>query len=160
MSSPFFSKYLTEIGKIPLLTPEREAELGRIVQIGLRTKATKPQRRASEDAQGELIHRNLKLVVSVANRFYGCGLTLEEMTFDGNQGLTEAAKRFNPFLFKARFSTYGTSWIQQAIRQGIQRAHTVRLPIRRANPTRNPSEANCLESPSASCQHPRNDPSE
>ena len=132
MSSPFFSKYLSEIGSIPLLAPEREAELGRIVQIGLRTEATEPQKRASEEAQGELIHRNLKLVVSVANRFYGCGLTLEEMTFDGNQGLTEAAKRFDSFRFKTRFSTYATFWIQQAIRQGIQHS-AASLPPGKSN---------------------------
>ena len=136
MSSPFFSKYLSEIGNIPLLTPEREAELGRIAQIGLRSGATGAQNRASEEARNELIRRNLKLVVSIANRFLSCGLTLEEMTFDGNQGLTEAAKRFNPFLFQNRFSTYASFWIQQAIRQGIQRAHTVRVPSRRANQLR------------------------
>jgi RNA polymerase primary sigma factor len=124
MSSPFFSKHLSEIGNIPLLAPEREVDLGRIVQIGLRTEATEPQKRASEEAQGELIHRNLKLVVSVANRFYGCGLTLEEMTFDGNQGLTEAAKRFD--------STYATFWIQQAIRQGIQHS-AASLPPGKSN---------------------------
>lgn len=131
MSSPLFSKYLTEIGSIPLLTPEREAELGRIVQFGVRTDATETQKIASEEAQQELIRSNLKLVVSIANRFLGSAVTLEEMTSDGNQGLTESAKRYNP-VFKTRFSTYATWWIQQAIRQGLQRSHTVRTPVRRA----------------------------
>ena len=103
MSSPLFSKYLSKTGDIPLLTREREAELGRIVQTGLRPEATENQKRACEDAQHELVQKNLKLVVGTAKRFLRGALTLEEMTSDGNQGLTEAAKRYNP-AFKTRFS--------------------------------------------------------
>lgn len=131
MSSPFFSKYLSEIGAIPLLNREAESRLGEIVQMGLCDEATPIQREASEKAQCELIQCNLKLVVSVATRFLGSSLTLEELTFEGNCGLLEAARRFNPS-FKTRFSTYATWWIQQAIREAIHRGHTVRMPIRRA----------------------------
>ena len=116
MSSPLFSKYLSKTGDIPLLTREREAELGRIVQTGLRPEATENQKRACEDAQHELVQKNLKLVVGTAKRFLRGALTLEEMTSDGNQGLTEAAKRYNP-AFKTRFSTYATWWIRQAIQE-------------------------------------------
>ena len=55
MNSPSFSKYLSEIGPIPLLTREREVELGRAVQLGLRSGASAAERQASEEAQGELI---------------------------------------------------------------------------------------------------------
>ena len=106
--------------------------MGRIVQIGLRSDASEARKRASEDAQHELIQKNLKLVVSIAKGFHWGALTLEEMTSDGNLGLIEAAARYNPFQFKTRFSTYATWWIQQAIRQGIQRSHTVRTPVRHA----------------------------
>lgn len=65
MSSKSFSKFLSEIGEIPLLTREKEAELGRLVQTGLRSEATVMERKASEEAQCELIRRNLRLAVSV-----------------------------------------------------------------------------------------------
>lgn len=131
MNSQYFSKYLSEIGAIPLLTREREAELGSTVQTGLQCGATDAERSAGEDAQRELVERNLRLVVATAKRFLGCGLPLDELTFDGNVGLIEAAKRYNP-VFKTRFSTYATWWIQQFIRKGIHRAHVIRLPERRA----------------------------
>lgn len=132
MNSPSFSKYLSEIGTIPLLTREREVELGRAVQLGLRSDASATEKQASEEAQSELIQSSLKLVVSIAHRYYACALTLEEMTFDGNQGLTTAAKRYNPIQFKTRFSTYATFWIHDSIQQAIQRSYTIRTPTKRA----------------------------
>jgi len=132
MNSPSFSKYLSEIGTIPLLTREREVELGRVVQLGLRSDASAAERQASEEAQSELIRSSLKLVVGIAQRYYGCALTIEEMTFDGNQGLTTAAKRYNPIRFKTRFSTYATFWIRESIRQAIRRSYTIRTPPKRA----------------------------
>jgi RNA polymerase sigma factor (sigma-70 family) len=131
MSLSLFSKYISEIGGVPLLTPEREAQLGRIIQAGIRPEATEHQKRAGEEAQYELIQKNLKLVVSIAKHFLGGASTLEEMTSDGNQGLTKAATRYNP-AFKTRFSTYATWWIRQAIQEGLYRAHTIRMPGRRA----------------------------
>jgi len=132
MDSQSFSKYLSEIGAIPLLTREREIELGRAVQAGLRSDASAAERQASDEAQSELIRSNLRLVVGIAHRYYACALTLEEMTFDGNQGLTTAANRYNPIQFKTRFSTYATSWIHNSIRQGIRHSYTIRTPTRRA----------------------------
>jgi RNA polymerase sigma factor (sigma-70 family) len=132
MNSPSFCKYLSEIGTIPLLTHEREVELGRAVQVGLRSDASEAGRQASEEAQHELIQSSLKLVVSIARRYYWFALTLEEMTFDGNQGLTTAAKRYNPIQFKTRFSTYATFWIHNSIQQAIQRSYTIRTPTERA----------------------------
>jgi RNA polymerase primary sigma factor len=132
MNSPSFSKYLSEIGTIPLLTREREVELGRAVQLGLRSDASATEKQVSEEAQSELIQSSLKLVVSIAHRYYACALTLEEMTFDGNQGLTTAAKRYNPIQFKTRFSTYATFWIHDSIQQAIQRSYTIRTPTKRA----------------------------
>ena len=132
MNSPSFSKYLSEIGPIPPLTREREVELGQAVQLGLRSGASAAERQASEEAQSELIQCNLKLVVGIAHRYYGCALTLEEMTFDGNQGLTTAAKRYNPIRFKTRFSTYATFWIHESIQRAIRCSYTIRTPPRRA----------------------------
>jgi RNA polymerase sigma factor (sigma-70 family) len=132
MDSQSFSKYLSEIGTIPLLRRAREIELGRAVQAGLRIDASTAERQASDEAQSELIRSNLRLVVGIAHRYYACALTLEEMTFDGNQGLTTAAKRYNPIQFKTRFSTYATPWIHNSIRQGIRRSYTIRTPTRRA----------------------------
>jgi RNA polymerase primary sigma factor len=132
MNSPLFCKYLSEIGTIPLLTREREVELGQAVQVGLRSDASEAGRQASEEAQHELIQSNLRLVVSIARRYYRCALTLEEMTFDGNQGLTIAAKRYNPIQFKTRFSTYATFWIHESIQRAIQCSYTIRTPTGRA----------------------------
>jgi RNA polymerase primary sigma factor len=132
MNSPSFSKYLSEIGPIPLLTREREVELGQAVQLGLRSGASAAERQASEEAQSELIQSNLKLVVGIAHRYYGCVLTLEEMTFDGNQGLTTAAKRYDPIQFKTRFSTYATFWIHESIQRAIRCSYIIRTPPRRA----------------------------
>jgi RNA polymerase sigma factor (sigma-70 family) len=132
MNSLFFSRYLNEIGKIELLSPEREAELGRLVQLGLKNQATGLERSAGEEALSALIRHNLKLVVSIANSFHAVSADLEEMTFNGNVGLARAARRFNPVKFENRFSTYATWWIQQAIRDGLERNSTIRVPTRRA----------------------------
>jgi len=79
MSSKSFSKYLSEIGEIPLLTREREAELRHLVQTGGRSDATLREQEASEEAQCELVRHNLKLAVSVATGFLRSSLTLEEL---------------------------------------------------------------------------------
>lgn len=132
MSSPFFSKYLSDIGNISLLTPNREAGLGRAVQLGLCAGSTPTEKEAAEEAKQELVCRNLRLVVGIANSFLSSGRTLEELTFDGNSGLIQAAGRYDPDGFKTRFSTYAAFWIWEAIRHGIRSDHTVRMPARRA----------------------------
>ena len=131
MSSKYFSNYLVEIGDMPLLPPEREIELSQIIQRGLVPNASTAEIRASENGRTELAHHNLRLVVSIARAFGYSSLTLEEMTFAGNVGLMEAAKRFK-CESKARFATYAFYWIQATIRVAIRSARLIRTPERRA----------------------------
>lgn len=131
MSSKYFSNYLVEIGDVPLLPPEREIELSQIIQLGLASNASKAEIRASESGRAELAHHNLRLVVNIARTFGYSSLTLEEMTFAGNVGLMEAAKRFK-YESKARFATYAFYWIQVTIRAAIRSARLIRTPERRA----------------------------
>src|SRR6266498_4673262 len=126
MSSPRFTNYLDEISKTPLLTAEEEIELGTIIQ-------TRPKTPEAEAAREKLITANLKLVVSIANDYRSSHVSLEELTAEGNQGLIIAVDRYNPIKFNNRFSTYATLWIQQSIRLAVNRAHTIRTPIRRAS---------------------------
>lgn len=131
MNSSSFSHYLNEIGTFPKLTRKREYELGKAVQIGFRSAACKADREASETAQQELIRSNLRLVVSIACRYSSCTLSLEELTSDGNQGLTKAAARYHPGKFGARFSTYATYWIRDSMHTAIHNSRTIRTPVRR-----------------------------
>ena len=94
--------YLKEIGRVPLLTAEQEAELARAAQAG------------DEDARRKLSEANLRLVVSVAKRYAGRGLPFLDLIQEGNLGLMKAAEKFEPERgFK--FSTYATWWIRQSI---------------------------------------------
>ena len=131
MSSKYFSNYLVEIGDVPLLPLEREIELSQIIQRGLVPNASTAEIRASENGRTELAHHNLRLVVSIARTFAYSSLTLEEMTFAGNVGLMEAAKRFKGES-KARSATYAFYWIQATIRVAIRSARLIRTPERRA----------------------------
>jgi RNA polymerase primary sigma factor len=131
MSSKYFSNYLVEIGDVPLLPPEREIELSQIIQRGLAPNASTAEFRASENGRTELALHNIRLVVSIARTFAYSSLTLEEMTFAGNVGLMEAAKRFKGES-KARFATYAFYWIQATIRVAIRSARLIRTPERRA----------------------------
>ncbi|HBA27756.1 MAG TPA: RNA polymerase subunit sigma [Nitrospinae bacterium] len=80
----------------------------------------------------ELVSRNLKYVVSVANRYKGCGLSLSDLINEGNIGLIEAAKRFDPQK-GVKFITYAVWWIRQSILHALaEQAGSVRLPIKQA----------------------------
>ena len=116
--------YLNEIGQINLLTAEQEIELSKAIRGGNEPEAAR--------AEIKLIEASLRLVVSVAKRWQHTHLSMEELISAGNEGLQIAAKKFNPQGFHNRFSTYATLWIEQAIRMAANRAHTVRIPIRRA----------------------------
>jgi len=126
MSSPRFTNYLDEIAKTPLLTAAEEIELGTIIQ-------TRPKTPEAEAAKEKLIAANLKLVVSIANDYRSSHVSLEELAAEGNQGLIIAVDRYNPIKFNNRFSTYATLWIRQSIRLAVNRAHTIRTPVRRAS---------------------------
>lgn len=130
MSSEHFTDYLDEIGKVPLLPREREIELSHIIRRGLSPRANPAEIGASHEARIDLVRHNLRLVVSVAHRFRGPRLDLEELTFAGNVGLMEAAKRFCGDEFQTRFSTYAVWWIQMRIRDALWRARLIRTPVR------------------------------
>ena len=109
--------YLKEIGKIPLLTPERELYLAE--QIALDNKA----------AKDELIEANLRLVVSIAKRHVGKGMYFLDLIQEGNLGLIKAVEKFDHSK-GYKFSTYATWWIRQAITRAIaDQARTIRIPV-------------------------------
>ena len=109
--------YLKDIGKIPLLTPEREAYLA--AQIALGNKA----------AKDELIEANLRLVVSIAKRHVGKGMYFLDLIQEGNLGLIKAVEKFDHSK-GYKVSTYATWWIRQAITRAIaDQARTIRIPV-------------------------------
>jgi RNA polymerase primary sigma factor len=88
--------------------------------------------KGDQKSLNELIKRNLKYVVTVANRYKGCGLSLEDLINEGNIGLIEAAKRFDPKR-GVKFITYAVWWIRQSILHALaEQAGSVRLPIKQA----------------------------
>jgi RNA polymerase primary sigma factor len=117
-----FDTYLAEIQKFPLLTPEEEKALARRVQNQFEDHAD------AMVAKDEMIRRNLRLVISVAKRYRGRGLTLPDLVEEGNLGLVHAVEKFDPEM-DTRFSTYATWWIRQAIRRSVMNTvKTVRTP--------------------------------
>ncbi|MBI5749097.1 MAG: RNA polymerase sigma factor RpoD/SigA [Nitrospinae bacterium] len=88
--------------------------------------------KGDQKSLNELVSRNLKYVVSVANRYKGCGLSLPDLINEGNIGLIEAAKRFDPQR-GVKFITYAVWWIRQSILHALaEQAGSVRLPIKQA----------------------------
>ena len=88
--------------------------------------------KGDQKSLNELVKRNLKYVVSVANRYKGCGLSLSDLINEGNIGLIEAAKRFDPQK-GVKFITYAVWWIRQSILHALaEQAGSVRLPIKQA----------------------------
>lgn len=110
--------YLRQIGKIPLLATEEELEL-----------AKKIQENHDEFAKDVLVNANLRLVVSIAKKYIGRGLSFLDLIQEGNVGLIKAAGRFD-YKKGYKFSTYATWWIQQSITRAIaDKARIIRLPI-------------------------------
>jgi len=109
--------YLREIGKIPLLTPEEEADLA--------TRIVKGDKKAKD----KMVESNMRLVVSIAKRYGGRGLDFLDLIQEGNTGLLRAVEKFDPDKgFK--FSTYATWWVRQAITRAIaDQARTIRIPV-------------------------------
>ena len=109
--------YLKEIGRVPLLDADREAELARRMSEG------------DEKAKKELVEANLRLVVSIAKRYVGKGLFFLDLIQEGNLGLMKAVSKFD-YTKGYKFSTYATWWIRQAITRAIaDQARTIRIPV-------------------------------
>ncbi len=109
--------YLKEIGKVPLLSAEREIELAKRMEEG------------DEDAKKELAEANLRLVVSIAKRYVGRGMLFLDLIQEGNLGLIKAVEKFD-YHKGYKFSTYATWWIRQAITRAIaDQARTIRMPV-------------------------------
>ncbi len=109
--------YLKEIGKIDLLSFDEEVSLAKDIEKG------------SKAAREALINANLRLVVSIAKKYIGRGLTFLDLVQEGNQGLMRAVEKFD-WTRGFKFSTYATWWIRQAITRAIaDQAKTIRIPV-------------------------------
>lgn len=109
--------YLKEIGRVDLLTADEEVSLAKRIEAG-------------EDlAKQELAEANLRLVVSIAKRYVGRGMSFLDLIQEGNMGLMKAVEKFD-YEKGFKFSTYATWWIRQAITRAIaDQARTIRIPV-------------------------------
>ncbi|HEX7733580.1 MAG TPA: RNA polymerase sigma factor RpoD [Ktedonobacteraceae bacterium] len=127
--------YLREIGRVPLLSAEEEVRLAQRMERG-RAEMLKPVSSRSyrlaedgEEAQRRLTEANLRLVVSVAKKYIGRGMSLLDLIQEGNIGLIRAVEKFD-YTKGYKFSTYATWWIRQAITRAIaDQARTIRIPV-------------------------------
>ena len=110
--------YLQQIGKIPLLTAEQELDVAKRIKES-----------NDELAKDTLINANLRLVVSIAKKYIGRGLSFLDLIQEGNMGLMKAAEKFD-YAKGYKFSTYATWWIQQSITRAIaDKSRIIRLPV-------------------------------
>jgi len=110
-------QYLREIGRVPLLTAEEEVELAKMYE------------KKDKNAKAKLTESNLRLVVSIAKKYIGRGLSLLDLIQEGNQGLIRAVEKYD-WRKGYKFSTYATWWIRQAITRAIaDQARTIRIPV-------------------------------
>ena len=109
--------YLKEIGTVPLLTAEQEMGIAKRMEAG------------DDEAKKELAEANLRLVVSIAKRYVGRGMSFLDLIQEGNLGLIKAVEKFD-YTKGFKFSTYATWWIRQAITRAIaDQARTIRIPV-------------------------------
>ena len=141
--------YLTDIGRVALLTAEQEVDLARRIEAGLYASEKLRQADAKEiakipvklrrdltavaadgaRARNHLLEANLRLVVSLAKRYQGKGLTLLDLIQEGNIGLVRAVEKFD-YTKGYKFSTYATWWIRQALQRAIaDQGRTIRVPV-------------------------------
>ncbi len=113
----FIKIYFSDVARIPLLTPEEEKEIAKRVK------------KWDEEAKKKLIEANLRLVISIAKRFFGARLTFSDLINEGNMGLAKAIEKFDPDK-EFKFSTYATRWIKQSITKAIaDMAKNVKIPL-------------------------------
>jgi RNA polymerase primary sigma factor len=111
------NRYLREIGRIPLLTPQQEIELAAKIKKG------------DAAARERMINSNLRLVVTIAHDYANLGLPLLDLISEGNIGLTKAVERFDPAK-GAKLSTYAMWWIKQSIKRALaNQSKMIRLPV-------------------------------
>ena len=109
--------YLKEIGRVDLLTADEEKELALKIEMG------------DEESKQLLAEANLRLVVSIAKRYVGRGMSFLDLIQEGNMGLMKAVEKFD-YRKGFKFSTYATWWIRQAITRAIaDQARTIRIPV-------------------------------
>ncbi len=140
--------YLKEIGKVDLLTPEREIELAQAMSAGNAAKEQLEElekmgeavpaevreeleklMKDGKKAEQQLAEANLRLVVSIAKRYVGRGMMFLDLIQEGNLGLIKAVEKFD-YTKGYKFSTYATWWIRQAITRAIaDQARTIRIPV-------------------------------
>lgn len=124
--SKVLRKYLDDISRYAILTPERERELGRIIQ---NPETTEDARREAVD---ELVRGNLRFVVSYAKRFHSPGISFLDLINEGNIGLIQAARRFDAQR-GVKFITYAVWWVRQAISNALsEQWGAIRLPHKQA----------------------------
>lgn len=113
----FIKLYFNDISTIPLLTADEEKEIARRIKRG------------DENAKKKLIEANLRLVISIAKRFFGARLSFSDLIQEGNIGLIKAIEKFDPER-EFKFSTYATWWIKQSITKAIaDMSKHVRIPV-------------------------------
>jgi RNA polymerase primary sigma factor len=112
-------QYLFEVSQTPLLTPQQEMAIARLVRAG------------NPEAMQELVKRNLRFVISVAKKYQNRGLALSDLIGEGNLGLLTAARKFDPDQ-GVKFISYAVWWIRQSILAALARhGRTVRVPLNR-----------------------------
>ncbi len=137
--------YLQEIGRVPLLTAQQEVELAMQLEAKVRAEAKlveadgdlaleakvllEREVRQGRRAEQRLVEANLRLVVSIAKRYVGRGMTLLDLIQEGNLGLMRAVERFD-YRRGFKFSTYATWWIRQAVTRALaDQGRTIRVPV-------------------------------
>ena len=119
--TPSFEKYLQDVSKLDLISPEREIELAKLIKSG------------SQKAMNELINSNLRFVISVAKQYAGRGMSVEDLVSEGNIGLIKAAEKWDETR-GIKFISYAVWWIRQSILQSLaDNSRTIRLPLNQVN---------------------------
>ncbi|MDP9445006.1 MAG: sigma-70 family RNA polymerase sigma factor [Actinomycetota bacterium] len=142
VSTDLMRAYLQQIGQIPLLTAHQEVEVARAIEVGVLAAAELAAGAAPDDAEDlrilvrlgdrarqTLIQANLRLVVAMAKRYAGHGLSLLDLVQEGNLGLMRAVDKFD-YQRGFKFSTYATWWIRQAMSRAVaDQGRTIRIPV-------------------------------